>query len=54
MVQQNVKGIPSYFFQHFFEIAKRTFSVKTVLHSTNPTKRLSFTLKGKSCRMPFY
>ena len=23
-----IKGIPSYFFQHFFEIAKRTFIIK--------------------------
>ena len=55
-----IKGIPSYFFQHFFEIAKRIFIIKennlyctlmckNLLHSTNPTKRLSFTLFVKGC-----
>ena len=28
MISVDIKGIPSYFFQHFFEIAKSTFKVK--------------------------
>ena len=36
-----LKGIPSYFFQHFFEIAKRTFKVKE--------KNLYRTLMCKNC-----
>ena len=35
------KGIPSYFFQHFFEIAKSTFKVKE--------KKLYCTLMCKKC-----
>ena len=36
-----LKGIPSYFFQHFFEIAKRTFIIKE--------KKLYCTLMCKKC-----
>ena len=56
-----IKGIPSYYFQHFFEIAKRTFKVKEKnLYCTlmckkcvtfyKPNKKIKF----YSCRSPFY
>ena len=38
---KDIKGIPSYFFQLFFEIAKRTFKVKE--------KNLYSTLMCKKC-----
>ena len=38
---QNLKGIPSYLFQNFFEIAKSTFKVKE--------KKLYCTLMCKKC-----
>ena len=41
MMKLIVKGIPSYFFQHFFEIAKRTFIIKE--------KNLYCTLMCKKC-----